>query len=134
MPLVLLSCLFAACTTERSLQVNNPAEVAIPASATRIMLVDRTKPRSGLSNAIEGAFSREGFRNETEIGAEMNRVLEKSLGTLRIYEVAVDPARYEGSGTGKLPDPLTWEMVETLAAPNDADVWWLWRRWMPMSA
>lgn len=122
MVLALAAALFTGCTSDRRLSVNKPAEVTIPANATRIVLMDRTQPRSGFSNSFEALTSRESGLDKDQ-GRGMNEVLQEALGELGgRFEVVLAPGRYEGSGTGVLPDPLNWDTIIQVCSRADADI------------
>lgn len=112
---------FTACTSERGLTVQRPAEVSVPANAHRVVLLDRTQPRSGFSNTIESWTSR-GSGMDRELGQEMNAVLREALGANSRFEVVTAPGRYEGSGTGVLPEPLSWDTIIQVCSRTEADL------------
>lgn len=121
LPVAIITMALTACTEQRSISVQHPAEVTIPAQARRVLLMDRTKPRSGFSNTIESWTSRESGMDDG-LGREMNLLLQEALGEAGRFDVIVDHARHEGSGTGTLPDPLSWDSIVQLCAHNDADI------------
>ena len=122
MVLAIAGALFTGCTSQRNLSVNVPAEVPVPTSARRIVLMDRTEPRSGFSNTFEALTSRESGLDK-EQGREMNEVLREALGELgERFEVVTAPGRYEGSGTGVLSDPLNWDTIIQVCSRADADI------------
>jgi len=112
---------FTACTSERGLTVQRPAEVSVPANARRVVLLDRTQPRSGFSNSFEGWTSRESGMDK-ELGQEMNAVLQEALGANGRFEVVTAPGRYEGSGTGVLPEPMSWDTIIQVCSRMEADI------------
>ncbi len=118
---LLVSALFTACTSARHIAVQLPAEVAVPATAQRVVLVDRTMARSGFSNAFESMTSRESGMDE-ELGQNMNTVLKEALDALGHFEVVVEHGRFEGSGTGVLPEPMSWDTIVQVCSRNQADV------------
>ena len=81
--LIIVPALFTACTSERGITVQHPAEVTMPATAARVVLMDRTLPRAGFSNAFESWTSRESGMDEG-IGKEMNLVLEQEIGRAHV--------------------------------------------------
>ena len=96
MVLALAAALFTGCTSLRTLSMNEPAEVPVPANAKRIVLIDRTEPRSGFSNSFEALTSRESGLDK-EQAREMNEVLREALGELgERFDVVLAPGRYEG--------------------------------------
>ena len=119
--LIIVPALFTACTSERGITVQHPAEVAVPATAKRVVLLDRTLPRSGFTNTIEGWTSRESGMDEG-VGQEMNLVLQQALGSIGRFEVVTASGRYEGSGTGVLPEPLSWDTIIQVCSRMDADI------------
>ncbi len=122
MVLAIAAALFTGCTSQRNLSVNVPAEVPVPGPAKRIVLMDRTEPRSGFSNTFEALTSRESGL-DADLGHEMNEVLQETLGELGgRFEVVIAPGRYEGSGTGVLPEPLNWDTIIQVCARADADI------------
>ena len=122
MVLALAAVLFTGCISQRSLSVNKPAEVAVPANAKRIVLLDRTQPRSGFGSSFEALTSRESGLDKDQ-GRGMNEVLQEALGELGgRFEVVLAPGRYEGSGTGVLPEPMNWDTIIQVCSRADADI------------
>lgn len=101
--------------------MQRPAEVSVPANARRVVLLDRTHPRSGFSNTFESWTSRESGMDK-ELGQEMNAVLQEALGANGRFEVVTAPGRYEGSGTGVLPEPLSWDTIIQVCSRTEADL------------
>ena len=119
--LVLFPILFTACTTGRDISVQMPAEIAVPTTASRMVLMDRTAPRTGFSNAFESIASRES-RMDRDLGQRMNTVLKEALLSLGRFDVVIEPGRFVGSGTGVLPEPLSWDTIIQVCSRNEADI------------
>ena len=106
-----------------SLNVTRPAEIALPADANTILLVDRTKFKNQTMNVIEGILTGELPGDDRFAVQEAMNALKETLYNSPRFNVNVSPERLEGNSlTAVFPDPLTWEQVNSLCSKENAEI------------
>ena len=90
--------LFNACGPSRSVSFNvtRPAEIAMPAAAQTILLVDRTKFKNQTLNVIEGILTGELPGDDRFAVQEAMNALKNTLYNSPRFNVKVSPERLEG--------------------------------------
>jgi hypothetical protein len=101
-----------------------PAAITVPQHIQKVAIANRTKPekKNKAENIIEGVLTGEGIAAD-RYGAEdcivgLKEVLSRSPRFTIIQPPGLD---LKGTGTGILPTPLSWEVVEKICRDNGAD-------------
>ena len=106
-----------------SLSVIRPAQITFPSDAQTILLVDRTKFKSGALNVIEGILTGELPTDDRVAVQEAMNTLRNTLTNSPRFNVKVFPERLEGNSiTSVFPDPLPWEKIDSLCSAEQADI------------
>lgn len=99
-----------------------PAAIQVPPHIQKILLVDRTKPQSGLVNILEGLITGElPFEVRNAIDATLS-ALQTTLNTSPRYQITRSSQRLTGGLFGQaFPTPLPWDTIEELCDTHQAD-------------
>lgn len=123
---LLITILFlASCGPSKtvSLSVIRPAQITFPSEAQTILLVDRTKFKSGALNIIEGILTGELPTDDRVAVQEAMNTLRNTLTNSPRFNVKVFPERLEGNSiTSAFPDPLPWEKIDSICSAEQADI------------
>lgn len=106
-----------------TLNVTRPAEISLPADASTILLVDRTKFKNQTMNVIEGILTGELPGDDRFAVQEAMNALKETLYNSPRFNVKVSPERLEGNSLSAVfPEPLQWEVVSSLCSKENAEI------------
>ena len=120
----LMSCVIIACSGSRSVTLNSmrPAEIALPASITTMLILDRSHTPRNTKNIVEGILTGE-LPGEDQAGAqELLNALRNQLGYSDRFHVIIADERLDGNSiTAAFPQPVSWEVLDDLSDKYGAD-------------
>lgn len=115
-------CLFTSCTSSTTLEILQPAEMAIPDHIEVIATVDRSKPEKGWSTALEGLFTGENIGQDKAGRQRAIEGLTNMLTRTPRFLVRHTGMEYTGSkGGGSYAPPLPWSEIEDICNRYNAD-------------
>ncbi len=121
--LVIILIMAQACTTGSRVQVMRPAEIDVPKTVQKVVLVNRYKPagKNTWINVLEGIFTGEMIMADRR-GADqaLNGLMDGLRGSPR-YEVVMSNTEMPGNGLGLFPEPLTPAQVQNLCKQYKTD-------------
>jgi hypothetical protein len=113
--------ILASCKPTTQLQVIQPAAIDLPDHIETLAIIDRSKPRSGFVNVLEGGFTGEGINQDKEGRKRAIEVLTATLTRTPRFRVVQTRLEYTGSETGSsMIDPLSWREIERICADFSA--------------
>lgn len=112
----------ASCTKSVSLQVLQPAEMALPEHINVIATIDRSKPANGFINVLEGLFSGESIGQDRRGRERALEGLTYSLTRTPRFSVRGTDVVLEGANTAvNMAPALSWKEVESICKQYGAD-------------
>lgn len=114
---------FCSCMSTTHVQVLQPAELSMPDSINKFVLVNRSLPTEGnnLGNIVEGLFSGEGIGSDKRASGEALIGLNEGLMNSPRFDVTQSSEQLTGTGTDQMPEPLAWSLVQQICEDNNAD-------------
>lgn len=122
--LLVISLIMAeSCTTGRLVQVMRPAEIDVPKTVKKVVLVNRYRPngKNTWINVLEGMFTGEMIMADRRGADQAMNGLQDGLRNSERYEVVMANVILEGNGLGLFPEPLTTAQVQKLCTQYNAD-------------
>jgi len=113
--------ILTSCKPTTQLQVIQPAAIDLPDHIETLAIIDRSKPRSGFINALEGGFTGEAINQDKEGRRRAIEVLTTTLTRTPRFRVVQTRLEYTGSETGSsMVDPLPWREIERISQDFEA--------------
>jgi hypothetical protein len=116
--------IFSACKTSSVvLDVLKPAEITVPSHIKKIAVENRCRASTDekFMNILEGTLTGEGIGMDLEgCDRTLNGVMNILTATPR-FQVTHSGMKLFGTGTGVMPDPLSWNEVSKICKNDFAD-------------
>ncbi|MCB0643175.1 MAG: hypothetical protein KDC44_16115 [Phaeodactylibacter sp.] len=120
----LLFCLFliSSCTTSTRIEVLQPAQMKLPEHIKTMATIDRSKPSSGFTTALEGLFTGEGIGQDRRGREQALTGLNSALSQTPRLELKPTYIELEGSRGGiNMAPPLPWSEILAICESYGTD-------------
>lgn len=117
---IVLTCF--ACKPTTQLQVIRPAAITLPDHIQTLAIIDRSKPRSGFVNVLEGGATGEAINQDRNGRRRALEVLNQTLSRTPRFKVIDTGYEYTGSESGStFAPPLGVREIEEICVEHGAD-------------
>ena len=123
--LISISLLSFACGPAKTVTftVTQPAEITMPAAASTMLLIDRTKLSSEMLNMLEGLLTGELPADDKAAAQQALMSLKNQLNYSPRFNVKILPDRFIGNSmTTAFPETLGWAFINQLCVANQSEI------------